>query len=104
MPGEWRRSRTRPGAMRCVPRPAPRRARHRPRRPTRIDDGMRRLNRRTFLKVAGAEAGALALARRAAGAAPGPDIVVVGAGAFGGWTALHLREKGSAVTLLDAYG
>ncbi len=64
---------------------------------------MPRLSRRTFLKVAGAEAGALALARRAA-ASTAPEIVVVGAGAFGGWTALHLREKGASVTLLDAYG
>ena len=29
---------------------------------------------------------------------------MVGAGAFGGWTALHLREIGASVTLLDAYG
>jgi glycine/D-amino acid oxidase-like deaminating enzyme len=33
-----------------------------------------------------------------------PDVVVVGAGAFGGWTALHLREMGHAVTMVDAYG
>ncbi len=33
-----------------------------------------------------------------------PDVVVVGAGAFGGWTALVLRERGYKVTLLDAYG
>ena len=64
---------------------------------------MPRLNRRDFLKVTGAEAGALALASRVS-AEPSPDVVVVGAGAFGGWTALHLREKGAAVTLLDAYG
>ena len=31
-------------------------------------------------------------------------IVVVGGGAFGAWTALHLREMGHTVTLLDAYG
>ena len=31
-------------------------------------------------------------------------LVVVGAGAFGGWTALHLRQRGYDVTLLDAYG
>jgi glycine/D-amino acid oxidase-like deaminating enzyme len=30
--------------------------------------------------------------------------VVVGAGAFGGWTALHLLERGAKVTLLDAWG
>src|SRR6267143_6794859 len=33
-----------------------------------------------------------------------PHIVVVGAGAFGGWTALHLLERGARVTLLDAWG
>src|SRR5580704_9222882 len=31
-------------------------------------------------------------------------IAVVGAGAFGGWTALHLLERGAHVTLLDAWG
>ena len=31
-------------------------------------------------------------------------MVVVGAGAFGGWTALSLREMGVPVTLVDAYG
>jgi glycine/D-amino acid oxidase-like deaminating enzyme len=33
-----------------------------------------------------------------------PHIAVVGAGAFGGWTALHLLESGARVTLLDAWG
>jgi sarcosine oxidase len=33
-----------------------------------------------------------------------PDVVVVGAGAFGGWTALRLREKGAKVLMVDAYG
>lgn len=33
-----------------------------------------------------------------------PHIAVVGAGAFGGWTALHLLERGAGVTLLDAWG
>jgi glycine/D-amino acid oxidase-like deaminating enzyme len=31
-------------------------------------------------------------------------IAVIGAGAFGGWTALHLLERGALVTLLDAWG
>jgi glycine/D-amino acid oxidase-like deaminating enzyme len=30
--------------------------------------------------------------------------VVVGAGAFGGWTALELRRRGARVTLVDAWG
>jgi glycine/D-amino acid oxidase-like deaminating enzyme len=33
-----------------------------------------------------------------------PHIAVVGAGAFGGWTALHLIERRARVTLLDAWG
>jgi glycine/D-amino acid oxidase-like deaminating enzyme len=33
-----------------------------------------------------------------------PHLAVVGAGAFGGWTALHLLERGARVTLLDAWG
>lgn len=33
-----------------------------------------------------------------------PHIAVIGAGAFGGWSALHLLERGVRVTLLDAWG
>ena len=33
-----------------------------------------------------------------------PHIAVIGAGAFGGWTALFLRRQGARVTLLDAWG
>jgi sarcosine oxidase len=33
-----------------------------------------------------------------------PHIAVIGAGAFGGWTALQLLERGAQVTLLDAWG
>lgn len=61
---------------------------------------MARLSRRSFLQTAAASAIAAPLVR----AQPLPDVVVVGAGAFGGWAALHLREMGHAVTLLDAYG
>ena len=35
---------------------------------------------------------------------PVSDVVVVGAGAFGAWTAHHLAEAGARVTLVDAYG
>ena len=31
-------------------------------------------------------------------------VAVVGAGAFGGWTALHLLRRGARVTLVDAWG
>jgi glycine/D-amino acid oxidase-like deaminating enzyme len=33
-----------------------------------------------------------------------PRIVVIGAGAFGGWTALELVRRGALVTLVDAWG
>ena len=33
-----------------------------------------------------------------------PDLVVVGAGTMGAWTALHARRGGRSVTLLDAHG
>jgi sarcosine oxidase len=33
-----------------------------------------------------------------------PSVIVVGAGAFGGWSALHLAESGARVILLDAWG
>ncbi len=70
------------------------------------------LDRRSFLKQAATRAGVLAagvtelpsmlgapaLVRRS------PEIVVIGAGAFGSWTALHLREMGAKVTVVDAYG
>ena len=39
-----------------------------------------------------------------ASAAPRPRVIVIGAGAFGGWTALHLLRNGADVTLLDAWG
>ena len=68
------------------------------------------LNRRRFLKAATGGVSALAAGAdrlfAAQGAAPRAttDIVVVGAGAFGGWTALYLREMGHTVTLIDQYG
>jgi glycine/D-amino acid oxidase-like deaminating enzyme len=34
----------------------------------------------------------------------GVHVAVIGAGAFGGWTALTLRRRGAAVTLVDAWG
>jgi len=33
-----------------------------------------------------------------------PEVIVIGAGTFGVWTAYHLKQMGAKVTLLDAYG
>ncbi|MGH7481789.1 MAG: NAD(P)/FAD-dependent oxidoreductase, partial [Longimicrobiales bacterium] len=75
-----------------------------------------RIDRRDFLKRASAGAGALALGcapgtsnSPGAGAAPAigarsPDVAVIGAGAFGGWTALWLQRLGARVVLIDMYG
>jgi sarcosine oxidase len=71
---------------------------------------MSAVDRRTFLTVAGAQgllaAGALARPGPAAAArlSNGSDVVVIGAGAFGGWTALHMALLGAKVTLVDAWG
>ena len=73
-------------------------------------DGVTRVNRRRFLEAASAGVGALTLGRQRvfagqqSAATPTSEIVVVGAGAFGGWTALYLREMGFAVTMVDQYG
>ncbi len=81
---------------------------------------MTRVNRRRFLKAASSSVGALALgagreaegalnpsraadAGQASAANANAEIVVVGAGAFGGWTALYLREMGFTVTLIDQH-
>jgi hypothetical protein len=86
------------------------------------DDDRNTLDRRRFLKVAGAQTGLLLAASQGASAvvqqqqptpaprrAPAvgqksPDIAVIGAGAFGGWTAYHLRKMGARVTLIDTWG
>jgi sarcosine oxidase len=77
------------------------------------------LDRRDFLKkIAAAQAGLMlnrapatdarvpdpqpASGRRSSGKAA--EVIVVGAGAFGGWTAYYLRQLGASVKLVDAYG
>jgi glycine/D-amino acid oxidase-like deaminating enzyme len=84
------------------------------------------IHRRDFLKVAGAQAGLLAVGAKSVGAAEPPapvstvtpgsflgapaingktyDVAVIGAGAFGGWTAYWARKLGASVVLVDAYG
>jgi glycine/D-amino acid oxidase-like deaminating enzyme len=61
------------------------------------------LSRRDFLKSSVVVPAAGAVAARRRGQAP-LRVAVVGAGAFGGWTALHLQRAGLQVTLLDAWG
>ena len=83
-------------------------------------------NRREFLKAAGLQAGLAAVGAKTLGAAEPPavtpppapglflsapavngktyDIAVIGAGAFGGWTAYWARKLGASVVLIDAYG
>jgi glycine/D-amino acid oxidase-like deaminating enzyme len=64
----------------------------------------RKASRRSFLK----ESALLGVAYYAASPKftnlSRPSVIVVGAGAFGGWTALNLVQAGAKVTLLDAWG
>ena len=63
------------------------------------------LSRRTFLAVSGGALAAAAGERRSGRpAARSPKVVVVGAGAFGGFAAYSLRQAGAKVTLVDAWG
>ena len=71
-------------------------------------EGARGLSRRSLLK-GGAALVALHATRVlspvvAAPSGMKPRVAVVGAGAFGGWTALHLLRRGARVVLLDAWG
>jgi glycine/D-amino acid oxidase-like deaminating enzyme len=66
-----------------------------------------RITRRELIRgMAGAAALSAAGAGRPAMAAAGAgwDAIVVGAGVFGAWTAVHLRRAGKRVLLLDASG
>jgi len=56
------------------------------------------LERRVFLQLGAAAAAPAARAQSS------PDIAVIGAGVFGGWTALQLVERKVRVALVDAYG
>jgi sarcosine oxidase len=84
------------------------------------------VHRRDFLKAAGVQAGLVAVGAKTLGAAEPPpstpnvtpgrflsapaingktyDVAVIGAGAFGGWTAYWARKLGASVVLVDAYG
>ena len=73
------------------------------------------LDRRRFLETLGAGAAAATLTRRKTEGSSLEervtgmtrktyDVVVVGAGCFGAWTAWNLRQAGRSVLLLDKYG
>jgi sarcosine oxidase len=62
------------------------------------------LHRRHFLSASGALVAAPALSKAAAVAGGAPDVAVVGAGVFGAFAALSLREAGLSVVSLDQYG
>src|SRR5688572_8148415 len=63
------------------------------------------INRRHFLKTVAAAHAAAALRTTATAQTRAPaDVIVVGAGAFGGWSAYYLRQLGARVRLVDAYG
>ncbi|NRB51864.1 MAG: FAD-dependent oxidoreductase [Saprospiraceae bacterium] len=68
------------------------------------------MKRRAFLKLSGSSLAALQATTLTAKPYPRwsgqnvPEIIVIGAGTFGVWTAYHLNRLGAKVTLLDAYG
>ena len=63
------------------------------------------VDRRSFLKNRRRAHAGAALSTAAARQTPKPaDVIVVGAGAFGAWTAYYLRQLGARVRLVDAYG
>src|SRR4029077_15283598 len=95
------------------------------RQPAKLNwQGARHTSRRSWLKGCAAVGGMSTLAARfpflkftladmlkQAGEHPAAikmqskiHVCVIGAGAFGGWTALYLRRRGARVTLLDAWG
>jgi monomeric sarcosine oxidase len=67
---------------------------------------MIKLTRRSFLLASGGVAAAASLPRPlgAQTRRPSPDVIVVGAGVFGMWTAKKLQEAGRRVLLIDAWG
>src|ERR1051326_7529235 len=84
------------------------------RKTTRQDDGVLKhgFGRRSFLKGVSAAAILFKAERSAALRHLPPQrlsgrkthVAVIGAGAFGGWPALHLLRSGARVTLVDEWG
>jgi len=67
-----------------------------------LSDGATGPSRRELLATGLALGTAASVARAARGGGQ-PTAIVVGAGAFGGWSALHLLRRGHDVTLVDAW-
>lgn len=61
-------------------------------------------SRRTFLKGSAVAGAAYVAGSPAFADSLHATVLVVGAGAFGGWSALQLVQRGAKVTLLDAWG
>jgi glycine/D-amino acid oxidase-like deaminating enzyme len=61
-------------------------------------------SRRSFLKGSAAVGVAHIVGSPAFAASVQSSVIVVGAGAFGGWSALQLLQRGAKVTLIDAWG
>src|ERR1700704_4341814 len=59
---------------------------------------------RTFLKAFAAATAAYLISPPVIGRTVRASVIVVGAGAFGGWSALQLQRRDMKVTLLDAWG
>src|SRR4029077_18453577 len=75
--------------------------------PSAPPPAVRRIPRRSFLESCTAASTALGVSPFLKDWIPMSKqrhVVVVGAGAFGGWTALHLLRGGARVTLVDAWG
>jgi sarcosine oxidase len=70
--------------------------------PAPADCANHAISRRDFLTASTVLPGAVEITRQ--GERASLRVAVVGAGAFGGWTALHLRRAGTDVTLIDAWG
>jgi glycine/D-amino acid oxidase-like deaminating enzyme len=65
---------------------------------------MAEITRRTAIQAGAAATLAGSLAGPAVAASRSPDVVVIGAGVFGAWTARALQRLGRRVLLVDAWG
>src|SRR5258707_10110796 len=61
-------------------------------------------SRRSFLKGSAVAGTAYIVGSPALAASIRSSVIVVGAGAFGGWSALQFAQRGAKVTLIDAWG